>query len=159
MAFTEELYLNFSPYDQVADAEIKLENLVMKDNHKATQLFVEFYRLASILQYNDSALPKRIKDEMVHFDKPRTLDDLQDLIQKIDQRYWERHGELSRETHSAPKPEAKTTGIAVPFVSDQIQGHGIVLPDHFTEAEHREFEDPENYAQFRHEIEEELDDQ
>ncbi|KAF8489485.1 hypothetical protein JB92DRAFT_2549672, partial [Gautieria morchelliformis] len=32
MAFTEELYLNFGPYNQVADAEIELENLVMKDN-------------------------------------------------------------------------------------------------------------------------------
>jgi hypothetical protein len=114
-AFTEELYLNFGPYDQVADAEIELENLVMKDNHKATRFFVDFYRLASMLQYNDSALlrraylalPKRIKDEMVHFDKPRNLDRLRDLVQKIDQRYWERRGEVSRETHLNPKPEVK----------------------------------------------------
>jgi hypothetical protein len=50
-----------------------------------------------MLQYNDLALhcraylalPKQIKDEMVHFDKPQTLDSLRDLVQKIDQRYWE----------------------------------------------------------------------
>jgi hypothetical protein len=114
-AFTEELYLYFGPYGQVADAKVKLENLVMKDNHKATRFFVEFYRLAAMLQYNDLALhrqaylalPKRIKDEMVHFDKPRSLDDLRDLVQKIDQRYWEQCGELTREPHSAPKTEAK----------------------------------------------------
>jgi hypothetical protein len=41
-AFTEELYINFGPYDQVADAEIELGNLVMKDSHKATRFFVDF---------------------------------------------------------------------------------------------------------------------
>jgi hypothetical protein len=40
---TEELYINFSPYDQQAEAEIELEQLVMKDSHKATKFFVEFY--------------------------------------------------------------------------------------------------------------------
>jgi hypothetical protein len=55
-AFTEELYLYFGPYDQVANAEVELKNLVMKDNHKATRFFIEFYRLWSMLQYNDSAL-------------------------------------------------------------------------------------------------------
>jgi hypothetical protein len=113
--FTDELYLYFGPYDQVANAKVELANLVMKDNHKATLFFVKFYRLAAMLQYNDSALhhraylalPKRIKDEMVHFNKPRSLEDLRDLVQKIDQRYWERHGELTREPHSAPKTEAK----------------------------------------------------
>jgi hypothetical protein len=86
--FTEELYLNFGPYDQVADAEIELENMVMRDNHKATWFFVDFYRLASMLQYKDLALhcraylalPKRIKDEMVHFNKTHSLDDLRDLV-------------------------------------------------------------------------------
>jgi hypothetical protein len=76
-AFTEGLYLSFGPYNQVADAEVELENMVMKDIHKATQFFVDFYRLASLLQYNDSALHhraylallKQIKDERVHFDK------------------------------------------------------------------------------------------
>jgi hypothetical protein len=115
MAFTEELYRYFGPYDQVANAEVELENLVMKDNHKATRFFIEFYRLSSLLEYNDSALhhraylalPKRIKDEMVHFDKPRSLNNLQDLVQKIDQRYWEQRGELTHEPHSVPKTEAK----------------------------------------------------
>ena len=71
--------------------------LVMKDNYKAMKFFVEFYRLLSLLNYNDNflqriayvALLKRIKDEMVHFDKPQTLNRLQDLVQKIHQHYWE----------------------------------------------------------------------
>jgi hypothetical protein len=44
MAFTEELYKFFGPYDQVADAEVELENLVMKDNHKATRFFIQYQR-------------------------------------------------------------------------------------------------------------------
>jgi hypothetical protein len=76
--FVKELMINFSPYDSIADAEIELEQLVMKENHKATKFFVEFYRISSHLDYNNQALlqkaylafTKRIKDEMVHFDKP-----------------------------------------------------------------------------------------
>jgi hypothetical protein len=64
----------------------------MKDNHKVTNFFVDFYRISTMLDHNDSslywkaytAMPKRVKDELVHFDKPRTQDELRDLIQKID---------------------------------------------------------------------------
>ena len=89
--------INFGLYDQVADAEVELKQLVMKDNHKATKFFVDFYQISTLLDYNNQALhrkayltlPKRIKDELIHFNKPRNLYDLQDLIQKIDQCYWE----------------------------------------------------------------------
>jgi hypothetical protein len=103
----------------------------MKDSHKATKFFVEFYRLSAMLDHNESslyrkaytAMPKRIKDEMVHFDKPRTLDELCDLIQKIDQRYWEHRGEIARETCVAPATEAKSdkSARAAPN-NDQRQG-------------------------------------
>jgi hypothetical protein len=97
-----------------AEAEIELEQLVMKDNHKATKFFVEFYRISAMLNHNDSslywkaytAMPKRVKDGLAHFDKPRTLDELRDLIQKIDQHYWERRGEITCETCAAPATEA-----------------------------------------------------
>jgi hypothetical protein len=76
--FTEELYIYFGPYDQQAEAKIELEQLVMKDNHKVTKFFVEFYQISAMLDHNKSslyrkaytAMPKRIKVEMVHFDKP-----------------------------------------------------------------------------------------
>ena len=44
---------------------------------------------------------------MGHFNKPRSFNKLQDLIQKIDQYYWEQKGELSQEISPAPKQEAK----------------------------------------------------
>jgi hypothetical protein len=112
--FTEELYIYFGPYDQQAIAKIELEQLVMKDNHKATKFFVNFYRISAMLDHNDSslyrktAMQKRIKDELVHFDKPQTLDELRDLIQKIDQRYWEFQGEIAHETRPVLVAEAKS---------------------------------------------------
>jgi hypothetical protein len=57
--FTEELYIYFGPYDQQAEAEIELEQLVMKDNHKATKFFVDFYRISAMLDHNDSSLYRR----------------------------------------------------------------------------------------------------
>ena len=67
----------------------------MKDNHKATKLFVDFYWISALLDYNNQALhqkaypalPKRIKAELIHFDKHWNLDDLWDIVQKIDQHY------------------------------------------------------------------------
>ena len=52
--FVEELLINFGPYNMMV--EVELEQLIMKDNHKATKFFIDFYQLASLLQYNDEAL-------------------------------------------------------------------------------------------------------
>jgi hypothetical protein len=73
--FTEELYIYFGPYDQQAEAEIELKQMVMKDNHKVTKFFVNFYRISAMLDHNDSslyrkvytAMPKRVKNKLVHF--------------------------------------------------------------------------------------------
>jgi hypothetical protein len=113
---TKELYIYFGPYDQQAEAEIELKQLVMKDTHKATKFFLEFYRLSAMLDHNESslyrkastAMPKRIKHKMVHFNKPRTLDELRDLIKKINQCYWEHRGEIACETHADPATKVKS---------------------------------------------------
>jgi len=44
---------------------------------------------------------------MVHFNKPYFLDRLQDLIQKINQCYWEHKSELLQQILLAPKQEVK----------------------------------------------------
>jgi hypothetical protein len=70
-----------------------------------------------------TAMLKRIKDEMVHFNKPRTLDEPRDLIQKIDQRYWEHRGEIIRETCAAPATKAKSNKSArAALNNDRRQG-------------------------------------
>ena len=120
--FVEELMINFDLYDQVTDAKVELEQLVMKDNHKATKFFINFYQISALLDYNNQALhrkaylalPKRIKDELIHFDKPRNLDDLQDLVQKIDQRYWECQSEVSRDMLTVLKMDQKSDKMSKP---------------------------------------------
>ena len=69
--FIEELLINFGPYDALADTEAELNALIMKDSHKATRFFINFFQLSMLCDYNDrallrkaySALPKRVKDE------------------------------------------------------------------------------------------------
>ena len=79
--FIEELLINFGPYDALMDAEVELKVLIMKDSHKATRFFINFFQLSMLCDYNNrvllwkaySTLPKRVKDEMTHFDRPSTL--------------------------------------------------------------------------------------
>ena len=92
--FIEELLINFSPCEALVDAEVELDTLIMKDNHKATKFFVDFFQLSMLCDYNDSVLlwkaystlPKTVKDEMTHFDCLSMLQELRDLVLKIDQR-------------------------------------------------------------------------
>ena len=108
--FIEELLINFGPYNALTDAEAELDALIMKDSHKAMRFFVGFFRLSMLCDYNDRALfqkaysmlPKRVKDEMTHFDHPATLQELRDLVLRIDQRYWERKAEFAHENSPAP---------------------------------------------------------
>ena len=41
--FIKEILINFGPYNMMADTKVKLEQLTMKDNHKATKFFIELH--------------------------------------------------------------------------------------------------------------------
>jgi len=104
--FVQELKLNFGTYDPVGEAESELEALHMQENHQATKYFIKFTQLTARIHWGKAALlwqaynglVKRIKNNMVHHDKPTTLAGLRKLIQVIDSRYWERIAEVSWET-------------------------------------------------------------
>ena len=107
--FMTELQQNFGPHDPQGDAEAQLEQLDMRDGHRINKYIVEFQRLASQVRgYGDGALrrqfysglPPRIKDEVSRVGKPDSLTELKALAQTIDARYWERKGEVSRESKS-----------------------------------------------------------
>src|SRR5882672_7439470 len=107
--FIKELEANFGTYDPIGEAEAELEALWMHDSHQAMKYFIKFQQLASRVQWGEAALrrqtynglAKRIKDDMVHDDKPNTLTGLRKLVQAIDAQYWERRGEVSRETRTS----------------------------------------------------------
>jgi len=54
--FINELEINFGPHDPVGDAEKALTDFTMKDNSRILKYNVEFWCLASKLDWNESAL-------------------------------------------------------------------------------------------------------
>src|SRR6266481_2548559 len=107
--FLEELEASFRSYDPVGEAEAKLEGLRMQENHQAKKYFIKFMQLATRVQWGEAALlrqaynglAKRIKNDMVHHDKPTTLPGLQKTAQAIDTQYWECRTEVSHKTTTA----------------------------------------------------------
>ena len=81
-----------------------------KRQPEGTRFFVDFFQLSMLCDYNDrvllqeaySMLLKRVKDEMTNFDCPSTLQDLRDLVLKINQRYWECKAKITHENGPAP---------------------------------------------------------
>jgi hypothetical protein len=110
--FLQELRRLFGPRDPVADATNALEGLKYKDSTKAARYTIEFNRHAHRTGWNDTALtrqyykalPDRLKDEISRIGKPADLRTLQDLVSTLDQRYWERQSEISREKRSTSNP-------------------------------------------------------
>ena len=86
-----ELEANFSPFDLVGEAEAEIKTLVMAKGSRSVICFVEFNCLASCIQWDNHALLQqaykglahRIKNEMVHHNRPVTLLDLCKLVQAI----------------------------------------------------------------------------
>jgi len=118
--FTAELKRLFGPRDPVNDATNALESLRYKDSTKAARYIIEFNRHAHRTGWNDTALarqfykplPDRLKDEIARLGKPSTLKALQDLVAVLDQRYWERQSEISRDkrsTNTANPSQNKST--------------------------------------------------
>ena len=100
LSFQSKLQTHFGPYDVFGNAEAELEQLVMKDNHKAVRFFMEFNQIVSQLgdEYGESALLrhaylallKRLKDEMIHHLKLVSLHSFCELVLCLNQRHWER---------------------------------------------------------------------
>src|SRR5882724_5305252 len=134
--FIEELETNFGTYDPIGEAEAELEGLRMHDSHQATKYFIKFQQLAARIQWGDAALrcqaynglAKCIKDDMVHHEKPNTLIGLRKLVQAIDTRYWERKGELSRETRASGSSGSKSEHKSDSNKSDNKSGKGSSNP-------------------------------
>ena len=113
--FHTELETNFIPFDLVGEAKAEIETLVMAEGSRSAIYFVEFNCLASCIQWDDhtllwqayKGLPHRIKNEMVHHDRPVTMLDLHKLVQAIDYRYWEREAEIMHKANLTSKVDPK----------------------------------------------------
>jgi hypothetical protein len=108
--FLSELRHLFGPCDLVTDAINSLKALQYKDSSKATCYTIDFNCYDWCTGWNKQALahqyykglPDRFKDEITRIGKPADLKALQDLVATLDQCYWERQSEISRDRRSAP---------------------------------------------------------
>src|SRR5713101_8202146 len=112
--FVKELRDMFGDPNVEANAEAELDGLRMWANQKFADFLVEFNTLSSQVNWGDralrhrlkQALPDRIKDTLVLVEEPADFNDWKRLVQNIDQRYWERQGEIRRDTR--PNPSTNT---------------------------------------------------
>ncbi|KAJ8457683.1 hypothetical protein ONZ51_g11379 [Trametes cubensis] len=78
----------------------------MGDNQRIAKYITQFTRLATQVRWGNAplryrfydGLPNRLKDRISEVGKPETLVALRDLAQSIDNRYWERRAEVSRDS-------------------------------------------------------------
>ncbi len=114
--FVADIRKLFGPRDPITDAMNALEGLRYKDSTKAIRYTIEFNRHAKRTGWNEQALarnyykglPDRLKDEIARFGKPAGLLPLQDLVATLDQRYWERQSEISRDKRSTSNQASST---------------------------------------------------
>jgi hypothetical protein len=130
-AFVSELCTNFGPHDPISDAEADIEALHTCDTQHITKYIVEFNRLSSQLDWNNSALyhqfykglPSRIKDDISWVGKPKTFTEMRTLSQSINAHYWERRSEVSHESSSHQKSLVSlclTRSLSWVFVSPEV---------------------------------------
>ncbi|EEB88862.1 hypothetical protein MPER_13117 [Moniliophthora perniciosa FA553] len=104
-AFLQELWDNFGPRNTRAEAEQALSNLRMRDNDHIRTYDLKFQDIVVELDWGENAytfqyyrgLPDRIKDEMSRVGRPENLSSLRTLARTLDDRYWTRQEEKSRQ--------------------------------------------------------------
>ena len=105
--FEQTLKDNFGTLNPERDAASSLDDLQMDDNQCILEYNVAFQCLSAHLQWEDRALTHRyytglcdrIKDELAHLRRPTTLVRMREAANQIDQRYWERHSEITHAEH------------------------------------------------------------
>ena len=134
--FRTELESNFSPFDPVGEAEAKIKTIVMAEGSRSATYFMEFNCLASRIQWGNHALLQqaykglacRIKNEIVHPNRPITLLDLHKLIQAIDHRYWERKAEVMCEANPTSRVDPKSNPKATKNLEATPKGKALENP-------------------------------
>jgi len=109
LVFIDELRHLFSPCNPINEATVRIENLRYKDVGKAVKYTLDFNRDVPHTGWNDKALyrqfykglPDRLKDGITRIGKPETLIPLQHQVQVLNQQYWERQAEISRDKRAS----------------------------------------------------------
>jgi hypothetical protein len=125
--FEEELSRMFGDPNEVASAERKIRSLHMAEHHHAPRYVTDFRRYSALIAWNDAALvsqfrtglPDRILDELARRDDPITdLAELQRVVLRLDNRYWERRDERTRQEKAT-----RTFSTGSPALRDRPTGN------------------------------------
>ena len=97
----------------------------MKEHHRAARYFIKFSQASTRTQWNNAALrhiaykglAKRIKDDLLHFPRYKSLAELCNFALEIDSCYWQRKeynaiAMLFKNTHNSnanPSSSSQTT--------------------------------------------------
>ena len=106
--FINELESNFGPHDLVRDAEKAISLLSMKDNQRIYKYNVEFWKLASCVDWNDAALQERyfrglplcLRTKILRYGKPNNLTDMCLKAQNHDNVHWMMKDKANLESRS-----------------------------------------------------------
>ena len=109
-AFINELESNFGPHDPIGDAEKALTELTMREYSCIVKYNMDFWKLASKLDWNESTLcvryfcglPLCLCTEVFHGGKPTTLAALHLKVQDADEIYWMMKDEASHKSKATP---------------------------------------------------------
>ena len=109
--FLSKLEGNFGPHNPVGNSEKALSELAMNKTARITKYNVDFWELASQVNWNEAALheqyfcglPLRIRMGVLHGGKPHTLAALRLKAQDADNIYWmqEEESKLENKTSGA----------------------------------------------------------
>ena len=98
-AFSANMRSTFGLLDLVGDAADAISSMVMPDNQRTFYYALEFNKYARRLQgsYGDLALMRAyykgladwVKDDLAHYRKSNTLQELMENVTIVDQRHWE----------------------------------------------------------------------
>ena len=97
LLFIQELNNLFGEVDIEQTSERALKCLKMLDNHHVNRYMTSFAEHTSYTHWNDAdlydtfyaGLAERLKDQLLNFDHPSTLEDLKMLALCADHRYWD----------------------------------------------------------------------
>src|SRR5467141_668840 len=108
--FLDELHAQFGEIDPSGDAAHKLDNLTMKDHHRAAKYSIQCTTIAAQTRFDQAALHHQfyaglapwLKNELARLIyPPRTLSELRVAVLQIDSNYWKCKLERKREDPSA----------------------------------------------------------
>lgn len=142
--FIKELDKNFGEVDVTAAAERRIRQLWMSSTGHVSDYITKFNAEANKLKWNDSAkmsefrrgLAPRIKDELARVPDINYHDyiDFQDVVLRLDARYWEREAERSNDSRSRGTTPSTSAAVTRSTTTTTTNRFAKKIPERYARA-------------------------